>query len=179
LLRLANVVSPFLYTCGMYQRFESSIHWQDWLSLLLRETVILSPCLRVYVSEVRVHVDFNSRFWSFWRTQTDDPTIDSPALWPTKLVLHRLKYNVVTKDVQIVIFVFDSTLCGLQVGLDLVKMNVHISWNLAYNPFYRIILCGNKLIVRQYSTHDLDAANLQSAVEHGCGLIDDCFCHLK
>ena len=64
----------------------------DWLLLLLRDTVIRYPCLRVYV--VQIDVDLMSRCLIFCRNRTDDLGIDRPVLWPTKLVLHRFGYSL-------------------------------------------------------------------------------------
>ena len=66
-------------------------HWflfLDWWLLLLLETLIYYPCFRVYVAQI--HVDLSSRFCEFCLNRTDDLGTDSPALWPTELVLHRL-----------------------------------------------------------------------------------------
>ena len=51
------------------------------------------PCLRVYV--VQIHVDLSSRFFfGFCWNRTDDIGIDSSALWPNEIVLHRLGHLI-------------------------------------------------------------------------------------
>ena len=62
----------------------------SWL-LLLFETVKLVPLLEGLCTSNPCRFEF-SGFLSFCRNRTDNPGLrtDSPALWPTELILHRL-----------------------------------------------------------------------------------------
>ena len=64
----------------------------DWWLLLLLETVIWYPCLRVYIAQI--HVDLSPQIFGFCWNRTDDLEIDSSALWQTELVLHRLIWTI-------------------------------------------------------------------------------------
>jgi len=65
----------------------------DWLIiafLTCKSNLVPQACLRVYVAQI--HVDLSCRFFEFCWNRTDDLGINCPALWPTKLVLHRLGF---------------------------------------------------------------------------------------
>jgi len=57
----------------------------------------------------------------------------------------------------------------LKVGLGISRTNADSEWNPVYNTFPRICWCGNETFCRYFCKRDLDAANLLSALEQGCG----------
>ena len=56
-----------------------------------------------------------------------------------------------------------------KVGLGISRTKADSQWNPVYKVFYRFFGCGNATIRRQFCKRDLDAANLQPALEQGCG----------
>jgi len=59
----------------------------------------------------------------------------------------------------------------IQVGLGIPGTNADLKssqWNPVYNAFHRNFCCGNETIRRKFFKRDLDAANLQPALEQGC-----------
>jgi len=62
----------------------------------------------------------------------------------------------------------NNSACLSKAGWVISRMNAHFQWNLVYKAFHREYFCGTKPIRRQYSTCDLDVANLRPALEHGC-----------
>jgi len=55
------------------------------------------------------------------------------------------------------------------VGFGIPRANADFLWDPVYDAFHRVFGCGNETVLRQYCRRDLEASNLRSALEQGCG----------